>query len=530
MGLYLNPGSELFAEALRSEIYVDKTGLIACTNKVLGTMQKYICVSRPRRFGKSLAAQMLAAYYGYGIDCEELFQGLEIAQHPSFEEHKNRYHALFLNIQDFLSRAGSAKDTVSCLQEMVVKELRKLFPDLISESETYLPIALEEVYRETNRGFVIIIDEWDCIFRVSKGDKESQTIYLDFLRALLKDRAYVRLAYMTGILPVKKYGTHSALNMFDEYSMMNPGMLARYVGFTEEEVKRLCQKYDMDFLESKRWYDGYQFRKIAHVYSPKSVVDAMMREEFDSYWSQTETYEALKIYINMNFDGLKDAIIGMLGGIRCKVNPRTFQNDMTTFQGKDDVLTLLVHLGYLGYDMERKEVFIPNQEVEYEFASAIQGAGWEEVIKAIESSEELLDATLGKDGEMVASGLDEFHREAASVLAYNNENSLSCAVSLAYFSARTYYMVVREMPAGKGFADLVFLPRQNHLDKPALVVELKWDKSAQGAISQIRNREYVKSLNSYAGRLLLVGINYDKESKKHQCVIEEREQFPNDKG
>lgn len=376
MGLYLNPGSELFAEALRSEIYVDKTGLIACTNKVLGTMQKYICVSRPRRFGKSLAAQMLAAYYGYGIDCEELFQGLEIAQHPSFEEHKNRYHALFLNIQDFLSRAGSAKDTVSCIQEMVVKELRELFPGLIGESENYLPIVLEKVYRETNRGFVIIIDEWDCIFRVSKGDKESQTIYLDF-------------------------------------------------------------------LESKRWYDGYQFRKIAHVYSPKSVVDAMMREEFDSYWSQTETYEALKIYINMNFDGLKDAIIGMLGGIRCKVNPRTFQNDMTTFQGKDDVLTLLVHLGYLGYDMERKEVFIPNQEVEYEFASAIQGAGWEEVIKAIESSE---------------------------------------------------------------------------------------DKSAQGAISQIRNREYVKSLNSYAGRLLLVGINYDKESKKHQCVIEEREQFPNDKG
>lgn len=376
MGLYLNPGSELFAEALRSEIYVDKTGLIACTNKVLGTMQKYICVSRPRRFGKSLAAQMLAAYYGYGIDCEELFQGLEIAQHPSFEEHKNRYHALFLNIQDFLSRAGSAKDTVSCIQEMVVKELRELFPGLIGESETYLPIVLEKVYRETNRGFVIIIDEWDCIFRVSKGDKESQTIYLDF-------------------------------------------------------------------LESKRWYDGYQFRKIAHVYSPKSVVDAMMREEFDSYWSQTETYEALKIYIDMNFDGLKDAIIGMLGGIRCKVNPRTFQNDMTTFQGKDDVLTLLVHLGYLGYDMERKEVFIPNQEVEYEFASAIQGAGWEEVIKAIESSE---------------------------------------------------------------------------------------DKSAQGAISQIRNREYVKSLNSYAGRLLLVGINYDKESKKHQCVIEEQEQFPNDKG
>lgn len=523
MGSYLNPGSELFAEALRSEIYVDKTGLIACTNKVLGTMQKYVCVSRPRRFGKSLAAQMLAAYYGCGMDSGELFQGLEIAGHPSFEEHRNQYHVLFLNIQDFLSRAGNAKDTVSCFQEIVVRELREQFPELIRESENYLATALEQIYGETKRGFVIIIDEWDCIFRVSKDDKETQKVYLDFLRALLKDRAYVRLAYMTGILPVKKYGTHSALNMFDEYSMMNPGMLAQYVGFTGEEVRQLCQKYHMDFWESRRWYDGYQFRKIAHVYSPKSVVDAMLREEFDNYWSQTETYEALKIYIDMNFDGLKDAIISMLGGIRCKVNPRTFQNDMTTFQGKDDVLTLLVHLGYLGYDIGRKEVFIPNQEVEYEFASAIQGAGWKEVVKAIESSEELLDATLRKDGEAVAHGLNEFHREAASVLAYNNENSLSCAVSLAYFSAREYYTVVREMPSGKGFADLVFLPRRNHPDKPALVVELKWDHSAQGAISQTRNREYVKSLEDYAGQLLLVGINYDKESKEHQCLIEEKD-------
>ena len=331
------------------------------------------------------------------------------------------------------------------------------------------------------------------------------------------------LAYMTGILPIKKYGTQSALNNFYEYTMVDSGCLEEYVGFTEEEVSGLCEEYGMDFQEMRRWYDGYSFRRIGHVYNPKSVVDAMLREEFDNYWSQTETYEALKIYIDMNFDGLKDAIITMLGGIRCRVNPRTFQNDMTTFQGKDDVLTLLVHLGYLGYDIERKEVFIPNREVEYEFASAIQGAGWKEVAKAVASSEELLDATLRKDGQMVANGLNEFHREAASVLAYNNENSLSCAVSLAYFSAREYYTVVREMPAGKGFADLVFLPRRNHPNKPALVVELKWDHSAQGAISQIRNIEYVKSLEDYAGQLLLVGINYDKENKEHQCLIEEKD-------
>ena len=261
---------------------------------------------------------------------------------------------------------------------------------------------------------------------------------------------------MTGILPIKKYGTHSALNMFEEYSMMNPGVFAPYVGFIEDEVKGLCQRYHMDFLETERWYDGYQFRKVAHVYSPKSVVDAMLREEFDSYWSQTETYEALKIYIDMNFDGLKDAIVLMLGGIRCKINPRTFQNDMTTFQSKDDVLTLLIHLGYLAYDIDSKEVFIPNQEVAYEFASAIEGAGWKEVVKSIVASEELLHATLQKDAKAVAKGIEEAHREAISILQYHNENALSCAVSLAYFSARTYYVLIREMPTGRGFADIVF--------------------------------------------------------------------------
>lgn len=440
-----------------------------------------------------------------------------------FTVHLNQYDTIFLNMQEFLSRSKSIDDMLVLLKKAVLWELKREYSDIQYFDDTDLARTIQDIYQNVQSTFVIIIDEWDCIFRVSKDDMETQKAYLDFLRALLKDRAYVRLAYMTGILPVKKYGTHSALNMFDEYSMMNPGMVAQYVGFTEEEVKQLCQKYHMDFWESRRWYDGYQFRKIAHVYSPKSVVDAMLREEFDNYWSQTETYEALKIYIDMNFDGLKDTIITMLGGIRCKVNPRTFQNDMTTFQGKDDVLTLLVHLGYLAYDIERKEVFIPNQEVEYEFASAIQGAGWKEVVNAIESSEELLNATLRKDGESVANGLNEFHREAASVLAYNNENSLSCAVSLAYFSAREYYTVVREMPAGKGFADLVFLPRRNHPDKPALVVELKWDKSVQGAIDQIRNREYVKSLADYAGKLLLVGINYDKENKEHQCLIEEKD-------
>ena len=389
MGVYLNPGNGGFAEALRSKIYVDKTGLIAYTNEVLGTKQKNVCVSRPRRFGKSMAAEMLAAYYSRNWDSRELFQGLEIAGDESFEAYLNQCDVIFVNVQNFLSRAGSAEKMIDCMQEAILEELREAFAGKINEEEKHLATALEKLYSEEQAGFVFILDEWDCIFREKKNAVDVQTLYLDFLRNLLKDRMYVKLAYMTGILPIKKYGTHSALNMFDEFSMMNPGFLERFVGFTEEEVEELCARFKMDFKEVQMWYDGYRFEENVHIYSPKSVVDAMRRRRIGSYWTQTETYDALKIYIAMNFDGLKDAIVSMLGGNRCRINPRTFQNDMTSFKQKDDVLTLLVHLGYLAYDSNRSEAYIPNREVEMEFTNAVEGAGWEEVIRTIEDSENL---------------------------------------------------------------------------------------------------------------------------------------------
>ncbi|MDO4339776.1 MAG: AAA family ATPase [Eubacteriales bacterium] len=521
MGIYLNPGNEYFQEALNSKIYVDKTGLIAYTNEVIGTSQKFVCVSRPRRFGKSMAAGMLAAYYGAGCDSREMFRGLEIFGDSSFDAHLNRYNVLFLNIQDFLGRSEQAGEVPACIQKAVGGELRKAYSGQTDFSDSYLPVMLAEIFEATGKGFVFIIDEWDCIFREKKKDVQAQTEYLDFLKNLLKDKTYVKLAYMTGILPIKKYGTHSALNMFDEYSMMNPKALAKYVGFTEMEVQKLCRKYGMDFEEAQRWYDGYRFRRVMHVYSPKSVVDAMRNREFDNYWIGTETYEALKIYIDMNFDGLCDDIILMLGGGKCKINPRTFQNDMTTFKNKDDVFSLLVHLGYLAYDIDRSEVFIPNMEVETEFANAVEAAGWDEVIRAISASEKLLEATLKRDEEAVAEGIDSVHMENTSILNYNNENSLSCVISLAYYSARKYYTLVREMPSGKGFADMVFLPHRKCADKPVIVAELKWDKTAEGAIAQIKEKRYVKALENFSGSMLLVGINYDKESKEHKCVIEE---------
>ncbi len=520
MGLYVNPGNEGFRTSLRSKIYMDKTGLIAYTNEVFDTEQKFICVSRPRRFGKTMAAKMLTAYYSKGCDSREMFQGLEIAKHPSFEEYLNQYNVLFLNIQRFLSRAGNAQNVPAYLQRVVLKDLQKVYPEIIGKYESCLSAVLEDIFAETQKGFIFIIDEWDCIFREKQEDKTAQIAYLDFLRDLFKDQPYANLVYMTGILPIKKYGTHSALNMFREFSMTEPDVLAPYVGFTEPEVKQLCETWHKDFQEAQRWYDGYRFYHEYHIYNPKSVVDAMQSLRFGSFWTQTETYEALQVYIDMNYDGLKDAVIQMLGGEKVKINPAHFTNDMTTFKTKDDVLTLLIHLGYLGYDAEKQQVFIPNEEVRGEFVNAIEVSNWQEVMRSITASEALLNATLNRDTGIVAKGLDAVHMDTTSILSYNNENSLSCVISLAYYSARNYYYLKRELPAGKGFADMVFIPRSNSPDKPAMIVELKWNQSAQGAIQQVKDKQYVKALEDYSGTVFLVGINYNKETKQHECLIE----------
>lgn len=508
---------------VRSQIYVDKSGLIEEINQLVDTQQRFVCVSRPRRFGKSMAADMLAAYYGCKEDTSALFDGLKISRADTYQTHLNRYNVLKINIQEFLSAANSVEDMLALLQKRLVAELKREYPGCIQDE--HLIWAMADVYAATNRPFVILIDEWDCLFREYRHDMDAQKKYLDFLRAWLKDQAYVSLAYMTGILPVKKYGTHSALNMFTEYSMTDPGSLAEFFGFTEDEVRALCAQYRMSFEEARAWYDGYELvthsmRGDVHysMYNPKSVVESMLRHKFGTYWNQTETYEALKVYIQMNMDGLKDAVVRMLAGESVEINTGTFTNDMTTFAGRDDVLTLLVHLGYLTFDSERSAVSIPNKEVSQEYVNAISTMDWSEVMHSIDASRRLLQSLWEMDEEAVAKGIDQAHDEI-SILQYNDENSLSCTINLAFYFAREYYTIVRELPTGKGFADICLIPRQLHADKPAVVIELKRDRSAHGAIDQIKAKNYVKALEDYRGNLLLAGINYDRE-KKHSCRIE----------
>ncbi len=520
MGIYLNPGNISFAKTVRSQVYVDKTGLIAHTNDYINTRDQYFCVSRPRRFGKSMTLEMLAAYYSCGCDSRELFAGFKIAQHKDFEKHLNQYDVIYLNMQQFLIRAKK-QEVTQCLEQAVLEELREAYGDCFSEQVTDLATALEKIFVKTEKQFIFLIDEWDCVMRERQESEAMQKQYLDFLRDLLKDQPYVALAYVTGILPVKKYGQHSALNMFWEYSMTDQSMLEEYTGFTDREVKALCEQYGMDFAETSSWYDGYTFTEYQHVYNPKSVVEAMRRHKFSNYWTSTETYEALKIYMEMDFDGLRSDIVQMLGGGRVRVNTRSFQNDMRNFHTKDDVLTLLIHLGYLGYDSIEKEAFIPNKEIIEEFENAMSVGGWPNVMNVLKASEQLLEDTLRGDAESVAKELDKAHSEVASILTYNDENSLGCAVGLAYYSARKDYKLIRELPAGKGFADIVFLPLP-HTNKPAMVVELKYDRSVRAAIQQIKDRQYTQAFEGYTGEILLVGVNYNKNTpdKPHSCVIE----------
>lgn len=520
MGRYLNLGHAGF-QSIRKGLYVDKTGLIEFINSTLGTKDKLTCVTRPRRFGKSFATQTLCAYYDKSCDSRMLFQDLKIAKSDTFDNYLNKYNVIYLDITWFISTAEKLDNLVKYMQEEIVCELNEAFPSVTSE-KCSLPIALSDICDAEGIKFIVIIDEWDALFREAKDDTDLQKEYLQLLRGLFKSSLtdkMIEAAYITGILPIKKNGTQSALTDFREYTMIQPQMLAEYVGFTEEEVKCLCRENNLDFEDAKTWYDGYSFSRLHSVYSPNSVIQAVRSGEFGDYWTETETYESLKSYIDLNLDGLKDAVISMLGGLSTRINTRTFQNDMLNINSKDDALTLLIHLGYLAYDNERKEVYIPNQEVADEFRNSVEYSNWEGVSAALEASDRLLDATLRMDADQVAEEMDKAHMANTSILTYNNELSLSCVIAIAYYTARRDYTMIRELPSGKGFADIAFVPRR-HSSKPAFIVELKWDQSSAGAVSQIRSKQYEGALAEYKDNLLLVGINYNRKNKRHECVIE----------
>ncbi len=517
MGIYLNPGNDLFRQAVNSKVYVDKSMLIDVTNGVIDTSDKHICISRPRRFGKSMTANMLSSYYSRGCNSKELFDRFAVAKTENFEKNLNKYNVIHIDIQRFIREAGSVSEMLDNITNDIIDDIKEEHPDFVLPTRKSLPLILNKLFAKDKIPFVFIIDEWDCVFRLFKDDCSGQEEYLLFLRDMLKEQPYVALDYATGILPVKKYGEHSTLNMYSEYSMANQAMFSEFTGFTVDDLAKLCKQFDMPLDKMALWYDGYRVGKY-DIYNPQSVVRAVTTGIFDSYWTKTETFEALQMYIKLDMDGLRQSVIRMIAGEHIFVNTGKFQNDMVSLNSADDVLTLLIHLGYLTYDFDTKTAWIPNKEVRQEFINCIEDGGWEEVMNSLRQSDELLSATLNSNGERAAEIFEEVHRKNTLIIAYNNEMSLSITLALAYYSARNSYEIFRELPSGNGFADLTFIPKKG-VDLPAMVIELKYNKSADTALEQIREKHYTEKLNAFSGEILLVGISYD-ENKGHSCVIE----------
>ena len=522
MGIYFNPGNESFTKDKNSELYLDKTGLLEYLNRVVGTNANCISVSHARRFGKSHAAGMIDAYYSRGCDSSDLFKDTEIAAKDSYQKYLNQYNVIHIDVSSFWD---VYKDNIiEKIQEYIYDELEQVFGSQLDYTKM-ISSVLMSVYKITNIPFVIILDEWDCVIR-NGGNEKLVHKYLAFLHLLFKSeesKAFLALAYITGILPIKKIKDESALNNFREYTMLKSKQITRYFGFTEEEVKNLCDIYHMDFESVKAWYNGYLIDGL-HMYNPNSVVQAMLDHDCDYYWKNTSSFESINTFITMNYEGLKDDVLAMLAGEKVRVNVNTFQNDLTTVASKDDALTALIHLGYLGYDADKKSAYVPNYEVAAAFELALQTGAWSEVAKSISKCDELLDATLDGDADKVAELVELAHETYTPIIKYNDENSLSCVLTMAYFTASAYYNIVREFPSGKGYADLVFIPRANAGTRPAMIVELKYNKSADSAIQQIKERRYQGALSGYGDKILLVGINYSddaKKLKKHTCIIEE---------
>ena len=520
MGAYINIGNAGF-QSVRNGEYVDKSGLIAIVNGTLFTERRFSCVSRSRRFGKSVAAKMLCAYYDQSCDSRSLFSDLEIANDPSFEKYLNKYPVIFLDLTNFTTRF-KGDSIMEHVQMELIMDVQKAFPDVLVMDGDDLMAYLIRITESTQQPFIFIIDEWDAICREFEAGTHAMDEFVSWLRRMFKGSNSSQVfagVYMTGILPIKKYKTESALNNFIEYSMVKPGELASFFGFTKDEVIALAAKHGMDFDELEKWYDGYQIGSEPSMFNPNSVMQALREQWCESYWGKTGAYDAVADYISMNFEGLKDDIIRMLAGESCDVNPIGFTNDLSQIRSRDDVLTVLIHLGYLTYDRRTKECRIPNLEVSGEMESAVKLNNWEHVADALRKSRQLLQATLRGDEEAVARGVDAAHDENTSILSYNDENSLACVLSIAYYYASNDYIIHRELATGKGFADLVLIPRKS-VDSPAIVIELKYDKAVDTAIEQIKRKQYPDKVAQYADRLLLVGITYDRDSKQHQCRIE----------
>ena len=523
MGIYLNPGNENFKETLTRPIYVDKTEMISVINHFMATDNKYICISRPRRFGKTITGNMLAAYYSKGCDSRKVFEPYKIAAKKDFKSNLNKYNVIKIDLNSEYQNCLNKDNLLISLTNKIKEELAQTFSKIKFAEPDSLGECILKVYSQTKETFIIIIDEYDVLVREQISENLFAE-YLSLLNGLFKSdtlRPAISLAYLTGILPIVRDKIQSKLNNFEEYTILDAAELAEYIGFTADEVEALCQKYNIDYSECKNWYDGYSQHGY-EIYNPESVVKAIQRKDSASYWGKTSTYEAIAERIRQNFEGTKEDVIRMLSGECVDVNVTRYMNTMKSFNTKSDIFTYLIHLGYLAYDRVDKTCRIPNKEVRQEWFNAIETEeDYKVTNRIIQKSKELFNELLNGNEEAVARALDESHIHVTSNRSYNNEDALQSAVYLSFIYALNKYTCIREMTSGKGFADVVYIPLKS--DDPAIIIELKRNSCAETALKQIKDKQYFESLKHYSGKLLFAGINYDERTKKHVCRIERLE-------
>ena len=525
MGLYLNPNEEAFKMGLNSEIYVDKSLVLSELNKLACSQGNFICVSRPRRFGKSMVGNLISAYYSKGCDTREIFSQMKIGQIPEYDRYLNKFNVIKLDLNGWYQRSIQKRRKeylITDIHKTLASEFKDSFSSVEFTEEETLDQCILKVYGKTGEKFVIIIDEYDVLVRERVPEELFQD-YLSFLNGLFKDttlRPAIALAYITGIIPIVRDKIQSKLNEFMEYTMIDAGPFAPYIGFTEEETKALCEEYGRDYAEYKRWYDGYKLSDEVSLYNPKSVTTSISRKRMSGYWSATGSFEALKDYIMMDFAGIRQDVVSMISGKWVPVNVTKFQNTLESITNKDNAFTYLIHLGYLSYNYDEGTCGIPNEEVRLEWVNAIDDeTDFSAIMKLINASKKLLDDTINGNEDAVARALDAAHTEVTNPLTYNDEHCFQSAICLAYFYANTRYTLVKELPTGKGYADLVLIPYLPNI--PAMVIELKHNKSAESALQQIKEKNYCQALNNYTGNLLFVGISYDEKTKVHSCRIEQ---------
>ena len=521
--MFVNVDNRLF-QIVRNSEYVDKSEIITLTNQVIDTEERFICVTRPRRFGKSVTVKMLNAYYSKGCDSKGLFSDLKIASSPDFEKHLNQHDVIYLDMTEFADNKDNGIRYLENLNTDVVSELKDTYPECFDKDKDY---SLPEAIFCLKKRFIFIIDEWDFVFREYPNNANLHKNFIDLLRALFKGvgENFVELVYMTGILPIARYNTQSALNNFNEYTILKSSNYSQYYGFTENEVKTLCEKYQLDFETAKFWYNGYKVGEY-EIYNPNSIKKLITRREFQSYWSYTSAYGIVTEAINLNFEGLKDDIIKLCSGSAISISRpeiKSFNTADLKFKNKVAIYIYLVHLGYLGYDDADATIYVPNEETRVELLNSVKENHWPKFESALKLSEQVVAATYNKDSETVATLLSKIHEDKVLALEYNNESALRYVVLMAYLATERDYMApLNEFPTGKGFADIVYLPMSaNAKDKPAIIIELKKDASAKVALEQIKERDYVSRVKEYTDNILLIGINYDSKTKQHSCEIKE---------